>query len=659
MVGLTTAVQVSIGPIFNGAPHNPSTTCARLATGDVRCWGSGLSGQLGNGTADFALTPVPVSGLTDAVDVSVAYEHGCAVRSDTTVVCWGSNAFGQLGDGTLTTRLTPVTVRTGPGVAPPLTGVVDVEAGGTHTCARLIDRSVRCWGWNINGQLGDASFDTRRYPVRPLGLGSVVEVTTGSRHSCARLADGSGRCWGEPDFGKLGSPPSIWSTGVPQAVQGLVGAADLSAGTVDTCAAMTDGTARCWGDNRFAQIGDGTTADRSTPRDVVGLGGAPSAGVHQVCVRGTDRVGNVSGGTACASLTIVDESPPEVVGILATPPSPTGALTITFAVTFDADVTGFTVADLQIGGTSTPWTASVTGSGAVRTVTLASTNPTDGQLTVAIKADSVLDLAGNAGPLEAVAALPMTILPFTDITASPFIDDIVWLTHEGITSGCGTRRFCPDATVTREQMASFLARALDLPSTAVDHFIDDETSPHEVDINRLAAAGVTTGCAPDHFCPTATLTRGQMASFLARAYDLPSSAEDPFEDDDGSVHEADINRLAAAGITTGCDATRFCPDGLVTRGQMAAFLHRSAILVAAFGSEADPPPADGPAVAPSTPTATPVPTAAPIPPAATPAASPTTTETPAATPAASPTPTATTQAPSPTSTGGPGPVPAP
>ena len=438
VVGLTSAVQVSIGPIFNGGPHNPSTTCARLASGAVRCWGSGLSGQLGNGTADFALTPVPVSGLTDATDVSMAYEHGCAVRSDTTVVCWGSNNFGQLGDGTLTKRLTPVTVRSGPGVAPPLTGVVDVEAGGTHTCARMIDQSVRCWGWNLNGQLGDATFDTRRYPVRPLGLGIVVEVTTGSRHTCARLPDGSGRCWGEPDFGKLGSPPSIWSTGVPQGVQGLVGAADLSAGAVDTCAAMTDGTARCWGDNRYAQIGDGTTADR---RRLATSSDWRSSGrrVHQVCVRGTDRVGNVSGGSACASLTIVDESPPEVIGMLATPPSPTGALTITLAVTFDADVTSFSAVDLQIGGTSTPWAASVTGSGAARTVTLTATNPTDGQLTVAIKAGSVLDLAGNAGPSEAVAALPMTILPFTDIATSPFIDDIVWLTHEGITTGCGTR----------------------------------------------------------------------------------------------------------------------------------------------------------------------------------------------------------------------------
>ena len=189
--------------------------------------------------------------------------------------------------------------------------------------------------------------------------------------------------------------------------------------------------------------------------------------------------------------------------------------------------------------------------------------------------------------------------------------------------------------MTREQMASFLARALELPSTAVDYFIDDETSPHEVDINRLAAAGVTTGCAPNLFCPTATVTRGQMASFLARAYDLPSSAEDHFEDDEGSIHEVDINRLAAAGITTGCDATRFCPDALVTREQMAAFLHRSAVLLAAAGSDAGPPPADGPAVVPATPTPNPVPSASPELPTATPTPAPTATPTPV--PTATPT----------------------
>jgi hypothetical protein len=106
---------------------------------------------------------------------------------------------------------------------------------------------------------------------------------------------------------------------------------------------------------------------------------------------------------------------------------------------------------------------------------------------------------------------------FSDIWGSPFRDSIVWLATTGITAGCRPDRFCPGSTVTREQMASFLVRALQLPTTSVDYFIDDEASGHEADINRLAASGVTGGCASGRFCPTGQIAREQMAAFLHRA----------------------------------------------------------------------------------------------------------------------------------------------
>ncbi|MCP4307374.1 MAG: hypothetical protein GY788_21385, partial [bacterium] len=132
-------------------------------------------------------------------------------------------------------------------------------------------------------------------------------------------------------------------------------------------------------------------------------------------------------------------------------------------------------------------------------------------------------------------------------------------------------------------MAAFLVRALDLPAVSGgDRFGDDDDSVFEADIERLAAAGITQGCNPpvnDQFCPTGTVTRGQMAAFLVRALDLPAvSGGDRFGDDDDSVFEADIERLAAAGITAGCNPPvndQFCPTGTVTRGQMAAFLARA------------------------------------------------------------------------------------
>jgi hypothetical protein len=124
-------------------------------------------------------------------------------------------------------------------------------------------------------------------------------------------------------------------------------------------------------------------------------------------------------------------------------------------------------------------------------------------------------------------------------------------------------------------MASFLVRALHLPATDTDYFTDDEGLAAEGDINRVAAAGITSGCAPENYCPADPVLRGAMASFLARAFSLPAADHDFFTDDTGTTHEANINRVAAAGITSGCTPTTYCPNSPVTRGQMAAFLRRA------------------------------------------------------------------------------------
>ncbi|MDH3500228.1 MAG: S-layer homology domain-containing protein, partial [Acidimicrobiia bacterium] len=164
---------------------------------------------------------------------------------------------------------------------------------------------------------------------------------------------------------------------------------------------------------------------------------------------------------------------------------------------------------------------------------------------------------------------------FADDDTSIFEDDILWLAEQAITLGCGANSFCPDDSVTRGQMAAFLNRALELPATSVDFFTDDNGSVFEADINRLAAAGITAGCGANSYCVNDSVTRGQMAAFLNRALELPATSVDFFTDDSGSVFEADINRLAAAGITAGCGGSSFCPNNSVTRGQMAAFLRRA------------------------------------------------------------------------------------
>ena len=165
--------------------------------------------------------------------------------------------------------------------------------------------------------------------------------------------------------------------------------------------------------------------------------------------------------------------------------------------------------------------------------------------------------------------------PFWDAEASPFYPDILWIAQRQITLGCGGGRFCPAIAVAREQMASFLVRALSLPPSGNNHFDDDAGNIHEADINSLADAGITLGCAPRRFCPGNAVSRAEMASFLVRALRLPPSGRDWFVDDNGSLHEADINALAERGITRGCGDRVYCPGSVVTREQMAAFLRRA------------------------------------------------------------------------------------
>jgi hypothetical protein len=124
----------------------------------------------------------------------------------------------------------------------------------------------------------------------------------------------------------------------------------------------------------------------------------------------------------------------------------------------------------------------------------------------------------------------------------------------------------------------FLSRAFGLPETGNDYFTDDTGTFYEAAANRLRAAGLTVGCGSGRYCGNNQIGRDEMAAMLARALGLPPAASDSFNDDNGSVFENAINKIAAAGITQGCNPPandRFCPTNRVTRGEMAAFIKRS------------------------------------------------------------------------------------
>jgi hypothetical protein len=162
-----------------------------------------------------------------------------------------------------------------------------------------------------------------------------------------------------------------------------------------------------------------------------------------------------------------------------------------------------------------------------------------------------------------------------DWSGTTYAADVAWAFSNGLTSGCGVDLFCPNDRVTRAEMATWLARAFELPATTNDYFSDDETSPNEADINRLAAAGLTSGCGSGIYCPTRFASRAELATFIVRAMGLPRTSTDYFTDDETSVHEANINALAEAGIASGCGAGLYCPTAAVLRAPIAAFLHRA------------------------------------------------------------------------------------
>jgi hypothetical protein len=170
---------------------------------------------------------------------------------------------------------------------------------------------------------------------------------------------------------------------------------------------------------------------------------------------------------------------------------------------------------------------------------------------------------------------------FVDSSGSLFVNAIDWLADEDVTRGCNppfNHRFCPDDRVTRGEMAVFLSRAFNLPATTNDYFNDDDGTFYEASANRLRAAGLTVGCGSGRYCGADNIRRDEMATMLARALSLPSSPTDFFDDDTGSIFENAINKVGQAAITTGCNPPTnnlFCPDRPVTRGEMAAFMKRS------------------------------------------------------------------------------------
>ncbi len=230
--------------------------CALVGSpGIVLCWGDNTYGQLGNGTTTTSATPVQVTGLTNATAITAGADHTCARRIDGTVACWGRDDQGQIGDGTAGggSRTSPVTV-VGPGAVVQLSGIVEVTAGGAHTCARQ-GAAAFCWGDNDEGQLGIGSStgDFARPQAIVGGPGSLSVIAAGDGHTCSVGSSGGAYCWGRNSSGQLGDGTTTERTS-PTAIAAATSATHIAMGTSHTCMRTSLGI-QCWGDNAHGQLG--------------------------------------------------------------------------------------------------------------------------------------------------------------------------------------------------------------------------------------------------------------------------------------------------------------------------------------------------------------------------------------------------------------------
>jgi len=503
------ATVVATGVVETSASSFGSS-CARMDTGSVQCWGDNWFGQLGNGTiAPIAVAYPVVAFAAPVVDLSLGLSHACAVLQGGALQCWGGNDWLQIG--------LPASARwsTQPITIPGLANVAEVAAGNRHTCVRTASGQVLCFGDNGFGQLGDGTTNSSAAAVPVAGLpGPAMELTAGSVHTCVRLQNGEAWCWGANGGGELGNG-TFEAASLPTRVQGLGQAlASIRAGSHHSCAVTVSGTGKCWGMNRDGELGNGERVEAvPTPVDVLGLagiaqlapGGQFTCALLQTgavkCWGGANYAGTLGDGSQVDSLVPVD-----VVGL------------------------GSGVRGISVGHT---YTCVALTSGGARCWGL--------------------DIRGNLGNgvPNVVARTPTVVLAasicagFVDVPpVAPECNALGWLRNRSITRGCLPYFFCPDAATSRVAMAALVERA-GQSMTPVSHSI-------ELDAGVLDLATRPVVCSsPD----LPALAQDRMLQIDAVLSTVSASAvslaiEPVVSVDGGSTWTAVINTPTAASLTT-------------------------------------------------------------------------------------------------------------
>ena len=300
--------------------------CASFRDGKLRCWGRNDEGQLGisdpgpigDSAQELGLNmrAVPLSGRVRSFSLGLA--HGCALLDNDRVECWGRNLFGQLGAGDTQPHVGSV-------VSVDLNGTpVQIAAGANFNCALMLDETVKCWGDNSYGKLGIGGTENvgdepleMGGALRAVGLSDVWSIAAGGHHTCARLGNGEIRCWGLAAMGQLGfSAGNAFGDQITELTPPAVSLGDnfspssVTAGAYHTCA-LSGQTIKCWGSNAFGQLGygdrvsrgvDPATMGNSLPRLSVGTVQQIDAGGNVTCAYLSNRTIKCWGAATTGSL---------------------------------------------------------------------------------------------------------------------------------------------------------------------------------------------------------------------------------------------------------------------------------------------------------------------------------------------------------------------
>ena len=278
LVSAGSPAQAASGPwsvVSAGNEH----TCAINTGRSLYCWGNNNGGAVGDGTSGNQ-RPSPKKIGTSGVwaSVSAGGAHTCAISTDKSLYCWGFNNNGQIGDGTAgspdNNRLSPKKIGT--------SGVwASVSAGAAHTCAITTGQSLYCWGLNGDGQVGDGTSGNQRPSPKKIGTSGVwASVSAGTIHTCAISTGKSLYCWGDNQTGEIGDGTSGFTAIQPSPKRiGTSGVWALAVGgDYHTCAITTGKSLYCWGFNGFGQVGDGTSGNQRPSPKKIGTSGAWAVG---------------------------------------------------------------------------------------------------------------------------------------------------------------------------------------------------------------------------------------------------------------------------------------------------------------------------------------------------------------------------------------------